>query len=98
MKKIILSLFILTSTGCNSYTVEISKEEWQMLRGDTIQPKYPKPFKLYSDDLEDGEDGIVLGSDGHDYLVINNRLRAMNVEHYIECERCQRDTSQFHES
>lgn len=97
MKKIILSLFILTSMGCNSDTLEISKEEWQMLKGDTIKSKYPKPFKLYRDDLELGEDGIVPGSDGHEYLVINNRLRSMNVEHYIECERCQRDTSRFHE-
>ncbi len=93
MKKIITALFILAFLGCDSDTVEISKEEWQRLKGDTVQLKYPKPFKLYRDDLEAGGDGIVPGSDGHEYLVINNRLRAMNVEHYIECERCQRDTT-----
>ncbi len=31
--------------------------------------------------------GIVLGSDGHEYLVTNND-NFENIEHYIDCVKC----------
>lgn len=92
MKKILLliiAMFTLASCVENSDTVEISKEEYKQLKGDTIKPKYPKPFKLYTDGLGNFEDGIVLGSDQHEYLVLEKGSSSRIVEHYIDCELCQ---------
>jgi hypothetical protein len=94
MKKILLliiAMFTLASCVENSDTVEISKEEYKQLKGDTIKPKYPKPFELYTDGLDyrNRNEGIVLGSDQHEYLVTNFNNNSQNVEHYIDCELCQ---------
>ena len=85
------AMLMLASCVENSDTVQISKEEYRMLKGDTIKPKYPKPFKLYTDDLDyrNFNVGIVLGSDQHEYLVTNFKKNSQNVEHYIDCELCQ---------
>jgi hypothetical protein len=91
MKKILLliiAMFTLASCVENSDTVEISKEEYKQLKGDTIKPKYPKPFKLYAEGLNNFEEGIVLGSDQHEYLVIDYNNSSENVEHYVDCELC----------
>jgi hypothetical protein len=80
-------ILTLISCGNDDSVVTIPKQEYQKLIGDTIQPIYPKPFKLY-DNLGHGNDGIVLGSDGHDYLVIGNDMHSKNVEHYIDCVKC----------
>ena len=93
MKKFLLligAMFILTSCVENNDTVEITKEEYKLLKGDTIKPKYPKPFELYCNGLKYTHSGIVLGSDQHEYLVINNQTNSENVEHYIDCEFCQK--------
>lgn len=94
MKKSLLligTMLMLASCVENSDTVQISKEEYRMLKGDTIKPKYPKPFKLYVDGLDyrNFNEGIVLGSDQHEYLVTNFKNNSQNVEHYIDCELCQ---------
>jgi hypothetical protein len=68
--------------------VTIPKQEYQKLIGDTIQPIYPKPFTLYDNVIVYGNDGIVLGSDGHEYLVTNNDRNSENVEHYMDCVKC----------
>lgn len=82
----ILSLILITSCG-NNETIEISKSEYNKLIGDTL---LPKPFKLYRSELDYLDDGVVFASDGHEYLVINNNSNTMNVEHYIECRKCQK--------
>jgi hypothetical protein len=38
--------------------------------------------------LKYDEDGIVLGSDGHEYLVIDTKYSSQVITHYIECELC----------
>jgi hypothetical protein len=89
--KIILVFFsaiTLVSCGGDDNSVTIPKQEYERLIGDTIHPTYPKPFKLYDGDIGIGDDGIVLGSDEHEYLVTNNRLNSKNVEHYIDCVKC----------
>lgn len=83
---IILVVLTLISCGGDDNSVTIPKQEYQKLIGDTIKPIYPKPFKLHTNGLK-GE-GIVLGSDEHEYLVINYRTNQMNAEHYIDCVKC----------
>jgi hypothetical protein len=83
-------LFVLTLISCGNddSVVTIPKQEYQKLIGDTIQPTYPKPFKLYDNVIAYTDDGIVLGSDGHEYLVISYGLNWEHVEHYIDCVKC----------
>lgn len=91
MKKILLTLILLfTLVACEKATdqVTISKEEYQKLKGDTLQSEYPKPFKLHREGLSYYDDGIVLGSDKHEYLVWNYGANSCNVEHYIDCKLC----------
>lgn len=88
-KILIIILFVLTLISCSGddNSVTIPKQEYQKLIGDTIKPIYPKPFTLNTDGLN-REKCIVLGSDGHEYLVINYRNSSLNVEHYIDCVKC----------
>ena len=91
MKKILLTLILLfTLVACEKATdqVTISTEEYQKLKGDTLQSEYPKPFKLYTEGLSGGDVGIVLCSDKHEYLVWNYGAYSCNVEHYIDCKLC----------
>jgi hypothetical protein len=88
-KTLTIILFVLTFVSCggDDNSVTIPKQEYQKLIGDTIKPIYPKPFTLYSDGLN--REGIVLGSDGHEYLVVTSYgHNAMNIEHYIDCVKC----------
>jgi hypothetical protein len=90
MKKVLLAISLITIlTSCEGGDkVVISKEEYKQLKGDTIKPKYPKPFKLYTNGLGNYEEGIVLGSDQHEYLVNDIASSSRTVEHYIDCELC----------
>jgi hypothetical protein len=93
MKKILLligTMLMLASCVENSDTVQISKEEYRMLKGDTVRPKYPKHFELYEEGLNQSREnhGIVLGSDQHEYLITDDGTNSKNVEHYIDCELC----------
>lgn len=78
---------VMASCG-DSENVTISKEDYQKLIGDTLKPTYPKPFELFRDGLKYYGDGIVLGSDGHEYLIIDNESREGTIEHYIDCVKC----------
>jgi hypothetical protein len=100
MRKI-LTIFILlflaiiaeAVVSCETATeqVTISKDEYDKLKGDTLKSEYPKPFKLYTEGLSSfgNSDGIVLGSDKHEYLVWNFGSHGCNVEHYIDCKLCE---------
>lgn len=85
---IILFVLALISCGGDDNSVTIPKQEYQKLIGDTIKPIYPKPFTLNTYGFEVWDDGIVLGSDGHEYLVTCYRCQKQNVEHYIDCVKC----------
>ena len=99
MKKILTILIlllpyiiVLTLLSCEKASdgnqVTISKDEYQKLKGDTSE--YPKPFKLHTEGLSSysNSDGIVLGSDKHEYLVWNYGYSSCNVQHYIDCKLC----------
>jgi hypothetical protein len=85
-------LFLAVSCETATDKVTISKSEYQKLKGDTLQSEYPKPFKLYTEGLSGFDtsksDGIVLGSDKHEYLVWNYGRHSCNVEHYVDCKLC----------
>lgn len=87
MKKLIPFILILIGCGNNDQIV-ISKEEYKKLKGDTIKPEYPKPFKLLG--KRRGESQIVLGSDGHEYIELNWSRNTYNVLHSPECIKCKR--------
>lgn len=89
MKKLIPFILILIGCGNNDQIV-ISKEEYKKLKGDTIKPEYPKPFKLLG--KRRGESQIVLGSDGHEYIELNWSNNRYNVLHSPECIKCKGDT------
>lgn len=86
MKKILLTTIILILTSCTSDSVQISKEEYNRLKG--INPTKVKPFKLYTEGLKYHQDGIVPGSDKHEYLITNFSSNQQGTEHYIDCEYC----------
>lgn len=94
MKKFLLLIgLMLTLASCKpDNTVEITQEEYNQLKGDTVRPKYPKPFELYDDRLRKSSEshGIVLGSDQHEYLILYAVSNGQNIEHYIDCELCQK--------
>ena len=84
---VVISAITLVSCG-DENSVTIPKQEYHKLIGDTLKPIYPKPFKLFDEDIGIGDDGIVLGSDEHEYVVTNNRSNSKSVEHYIDCVKC----------
>ena len=90
---------LIAVVACEGATdkVTISKSEYQKLKGDTLQSEYPKPFKLHTEGLSafdsSKSDGIVLGSDNHEYLVWNYSSHSCNVEHYIDCKLCKKRLS-----
>ncbi len=94
MKKVIsgkafffLAVCLLT-VSCGKDEVTISKEEYNELKG-VSGSQYPKPFKLLDQEMSySNRDGIVLGSDMHEYLITNWGSNAQNVEHYIDCDFC----------
>ena len=90
MKKLIPFFLILIGCGSNNKEVTITKEEYKKLKGDTIKPEYPKPFKLLG--KRRGESQIVLGSDGHEYIELNWSNNTYNVLHSPECIKCKGDT------
>lgn len=93
MKKLIPFFLILISCG-NDDVVTIPKEEYNRLKGDTIKPEYPKPFKLYG--YKNTSTRIVLGSDGHEYIEINWNRHSYNVLHSPECVKCKRIDTIIH--
>lgn len=91
-RKIFFAFIIIALVSCgDDNEVVLSKEQYQKLIGDTLKPTYPKPFELFRDGLKFGGDGIVLGSDGHEYLIIDNNWSSSKegtIEHYIDCVKC----------
>jgi hypothetical protein len=91
MKKILLVLFGALALGsCSKETpdnsVTISKDEYEGLKSQ--ERDYPKPFS--KTDLPNGTNGhdmIVLGSDGHEYILIST-YSLEGFTHSPECFKC----------
>jgi hypothetical protein len=89
---------LLLVTSCNDpEMVVMSKKDFEKLTGDTSKYKYPKPFTLHTSEMKyfGNSDGIVLGSDNHEYLIIDFGRNSSSVEHYIDCELCQKRNSEL---
>ena len=87
MKKLTLtsSLFLLFSCG-NNDTVTIDKQEYNRLKG-VKSSEYPKDFKIITS-MNCFTSGVVLGSDGHEYLITDKCSNGQNVDHYVDCKLC----------
>lgn len=98
IQKLLLVIIIgLSLLSCENNKVELTQEEYKRLIGDTIKikPEYPKHIKIYSGiqgQRHDLDGDIYLSSNGHDYLIIDHGYNSQNVEHYIECQKCKKDT------
>jgi hypothetical protein len=49
--------------------------------------EYPKPFGIETTLPSNWEHGIILGSDNHEYLILNDNNNE-TVMHYIDCKLC----------
>jgi hypothetical protein len=90
-----LALFALAVTlfmGCSdSNTVEIPVSEYKKLKGDTLQPKYPKKIMIDHGDWNQTCE-IYLGSDGCEYLSGGSGYGFWQI-HYQNCSNpIHRDT------
>ena len=79
-KLIFLVPFLIFSCG-ESEKVEITKEEYNKLKGS----EYPKKVTIDDEDWE-----ITLGSDGHEYCD-NNGISWYICFHYPECKKCKQN-------
>lgn len=90
MKKILLAfslIIIFASCSDNGNRIVLTENEYnQLINSNSI--KHPKPFELvgYNDFHENN--GILLGSDQHEYLVFNHQHTDETMMHYIDCELC----------
>lgn len=93
-KLLIVIIIAITLASCENNKIELTQEQYKELIGDTIKPEYPKYFKIDYTGLgyNNDDDGIVLGSDKHEYLVTSYNSNAMNTEHYVDCIKCKKDT------
>jgi hypothetical protein len=90
MKKILLAISLITIlASCeNGNRVILTEDEYNQLVNKT-NTKYPKQFELVGYDNFDGNGGILIGSDQHEYLVITSRrYSSETVVHYVDCELC----------
>lgn len=94
MKKIVLSCIMLSllMVSCkevpkNEDSVVISKEEYQQLKQSKVA-EYPKPFELVGYDDTGADAGIIMGSDGHEYLITRYGYNDETQSHYIDCKIC----------
>lgn len=95
MKKIILVLAIISLASCRKSTdVIISQEEYNQLKNQDVNV-YPKPFTYDDNDISDGDAGILLGSDGHEYLQTNNSFHSETFTHYVDCIKCPQRQQEF---
>lgn len=102
MKKILVLLAVISLASCkkvSSDSITISKEEYNKLNSGLNIQKYPKPFSIQNDDGGDlaGVSGIVLGTDGHEYLSSYHRSERC-LTHYIDCELCTQRRIEFENS
>lgn len=86
MKNIVIILGSLLLFSCTDNVV-LTQEEYKQLKNEPI-PEYPKHFELYDDEIDSYESGICLGSDEHEYLVIDNHSHGKNISHYVDCKLC----------
>jgi hypothetical protein len=95
MKKTLIILSIIALVSCkkvpnNEQTLVITVDEYNRLKDGTAV-SYPKPFEYidYDDLIENGKSGIVLGTDGHEYIVNKKGFDRETFVHSPECPKCE---------
>lgn len=94
MKKLLIacSIAILLS-ACKRVpdedSVILTKKEYDILT-QTKPSEYPKPFYIMDYDAlnRDDDGGILMGSDGHEYVITRNGYDDESQSHYIDCKVC----------
>jgi len=80
----ILCLVASMILSCKERTIEKAPKKGEP----TVVNEYPKPFGIDTELLEGWDHGIVLGSDNHEYLVLNEPTQDIAIMHYIDCKLC----------
>lgn len=86
MKQTIIITLTLFLFSCNNDNVTISKEEYQQLKGDTIQSEYPKISKL-PDKISLKADLITIIHDNHEIILWLNGYGSQMI-HKPDCKYC----------
>jgi hypothetical protein len=96
MKRIILVLALVCLASCKKADndIVISREEYNQLKNQDGH-MYPKPFAFDDKDIPSGGSGILLGSDGHEYLETNEGYNAETLTHYVDCIKCAQRQQEF---
>jgi hypothetical protein len=96
MKKIILVLAIISLASCKKAedSIVISRDEYNQLKNQEVNV-YPKPFTYDDTDIPAGDAGVLLGSDGHEYLQSNSGMNSENLSHYVDCIKCAQRQEEF---
>lgn len=89
MKKSLIALVgVIMLTSCtkdDKNSVTISRDEYEVLKNP--EREYPKPFsKTEIPSGSNGNDMIVLGSDGHEYILVTSYINGF--AHSPECLKC----------
>lgn len=64
------------------------EERQEVINESETQHTKIKPFSLDTQGMRMYDNGIVRGSDKHEYLITSMGAHSQNVEHYIDCELC----------
>jgi hypothetical protein len=93
MKKLTTILLLFTLLSCGDDTVTISESEYNQLKGIKLKTKRTITFPQGSNagNALDLDWEIIEASDGHDYLE-NNSYHGYIIMHYVECNKCKKDT------
>ncbi len=96
MKRIILVLALVCLASCKKAedSIVISRDEYNQLKNQDVNV-YPKPFTVDDELIGDRYSGILLGSDGHEYLQTNHGLNAETLIHYVDCIKCVERQQEF---
>ena len=96
MKRIILVLALVCLASCKKAedNIVISRDEYNQLKNQDVNV-YPKPFTVNDEEIDNRYNGILLGSDGHEYLETNHGLHAETLTHYVDCIKCAQRQQEF---
>lgn len=94
MKNLIIALLTtLFISGCENDNVELTKEQYKQLIGDTIKPEYPKRIYIINHpEHTDEYFNVYLGSDSHEYQRHRESHTNDQWVHYGNCKLCKKDT------
>jgi hypothetical protein len=92
MKKLFLILPLFLFSCGNDNTIEISKEEYKKLKGDTATPEQSKEIIWFSNS---GEQKIRTAKiENHEmmYGMYNGWIEGFYMVHHPDCKTCKKDT------